>query len=238
MSAAKKPKHKRVAAPARAKQRPSQSGKRGVSAFFAKTDEIVGLRIIGGRFRGRKLAYSGDVRTRPMKDRVREALFNLLGRAVQGKTAIDLFAGTGALALEALSRGAARAVAIELHRPTGRLILQNAALLGLRISRDGLLAADDEIVVVAGDTFHWAKQLPDLGTTPWLVFCSPPYDFYERRKDEMLGLIIDSMRVAPAASLFALEADDRFDFKVLPSAGDWDIRRYPPAVVGIWEKGS
>ena len=65
-----------------------------------------------------------------MKDRVREALFNLLGRTVEGKIAIDLFAGTGALALEALSRGALRAVAIEMHRPTARLIWQNAAEFG------------------------------------------------------------------------------------------------------------
>jgi 16S rRNA (guanine966-N2)-methyltransferase len=66
-----------------------------------------------------------------MKDRVREALFNLLGRAVKDKIAIDLFAGTGALALEALSRGASRAIAIEMHRPTARLIWQNAASLGI-----------------------------------------------------------------------------------------------------------
>ena len=78
------------------------------------------MRIIGGKFRGRKLEYSGDLRTRPMKDRVREALFNLLGNAVEGKIAIDLFAGTGALGLEALSRGASRAVFIERHRPTAQ----------------------------------------------------------------------------------------------------------------------
>ncbi len=60
------------------------------------------LRIIGGVHRGRKLEYSGDPRTRPMKDRVREAVFNLLGPDVAGKYVIDLFAGTGALGLEAL----------------------------------------------------------------------------------------------------------------------------------------
>ena len=70
--------------------------------------EVVGLRIVGGRFRGRKLLYSGDFRTRPMKDRLREAVFNLVGPAVAGMHAIDLFGGTGALGLEALSRGAAR----------------------------------------------------------------------------------------------------------------------------------
>src|SRR5271154_4383856 len=96
----------------------------------ATTADVAGLRIIGGRFRGRKLEYSGDPRTRPMKDRVREALFNLLSTAVKGKVAIDLFAGTGALGLEALSRGAARAVFIERHRPTAQTIGRNAAALG------------------------------------------------------------------------------------------------------------
>src|SRR6185369_13778531 len=81
---------------------------------------VVGLRIIGGKLRGRKLQYSGDLRTRPMKDRVREAVFNLLGPGVKGSHAIDLFAGTGALGLEAISRGAAQATLIERHLPTSR----------------------------------------------------------------------------------------------------------------------
>ena len=67
------------------------------------------LRIVGGKFRGRKLLYAGDDRVRPMKERVREAVFNLLGPAAKKKHAIDLFAGSGALGLEAISRGAAGA---------------------------------------------------------------------------------------------------------------------------------
>src|SRR6478736_322408 len=81
-------------------------------------EPVVGLRIVGGTLRGRKLQYSGDVRTRPMKDRVREAVFNLLGPQVAGSHAIDLFAGTGALGIEAISRGATKATFIERHLPT------------------------------------------------------------------------------------------------------------------------
>src|SRR5208283_379410 len=120
----------------------------------------VGVRIIGGKFRGRKLEYSGDLRTRPMKDRVREALFNLLSTAVAGKVAIDLFAGTGALGLEALSRGASRAVLIERHRPTAETIRRNSTTLGVEAIVD----------VTSADTFLWARRLPDLGGAPWLVF--------------------------------------------------------------------
>ena len=206
------------------------------SPMRAKTADVAGVRIIGGLFRGRKLAYSGDLRTRPMKDRVREALFNLLGRAVKGKSAIDLFAGTGALALEALSRGASRAIAVEMHRPTVRLIWQNAASLGIERRPERLAEQDGYFEVVTGDAFLWARKMPDLGTAPWVVFCSPPYEFYVSRKDDMLGLLKHLIDAAPAESLFAVEADERLDFTLLPKQGEWDIRRYPPAVLGIWEK--
>jgi 16S rRNA (guanine(966)-N(2))-methyltransferase RsmD len=231
------------------------SHKRGLSPFSQNTADVAGLRVIGGRFRGRKLQYSGDLRTRPMKDRVREALFNLLGHAVSGKAAIDLFAGTGALALEALSRGAARAVVVELHRPTARLIAENAASLGIEVrgfqhapgdvgertdlaprNERHVAVKDQYIEIVTANTFLWAKQLPDLGTMPWVVFCSPPYEFYVERNSDMLELLNHLIQAAPAESLFAVEADERFDFGLLPHHEEWDIRQYPPAVLGIWEK--
>ncbi len=186
----------------------------------------VGVRIIGGKFRGRKLEYSGDLRTRPMKDRVREALFNLLASAVEGKVAIDLFAGTGALALEALSRGAVRAVFIERHRPTAQTLRRNSATLGVEAI----------VEITSADTFLWARRLPDLGTLPWLVFCSPPYELYAIQKDDMLQLLNHLIQKAPPDSLFAVEFDDRFDFRELPAADQWDVRHYPPAILAIWEK--
>ena len=173
--------------------------------------------------RGRSLAYSGDLRTRPMKDRVREAGFNLLGPAIKGTHAIDLFAGTGALAFEALSRGAARATLIERHFPTARIIEQNAATLEVA----------DRIATFKADAFLWARRLPDLGSLPWVVFCSPPFAFYTERKDDMLGLIRTLMEKAPAESQFMVEADESFDMELLPQAADWDVRTYPPAVIAI-----
>ena len=191
-----------------------------------KATSPVGVRIIGGKFRGRKLEYSGDLRTRPMKDRVREALFNLLGHGVEGKVVIDLFAGTGALALEALSRGASRAVLIERHRPTAETIRRNSITLGVETIVD----------VTSADTFLWARRLPDLGAAPWLVFCSPPYEFYVARKDDILQLLNHLIQTSPPDSLFAVESDNRFDFCDLPAADQWDIRPYPPAILAIWEK--
>ena len=186
----------------------------------------VPLRIIGGHFRGRKLGYSGDPRTRPMKDRVREALFNLLGPSVRGRLAIDLFAGTGALGLEAISRGAGRAIFLEQHFPTAAVIRQNIASLDFA----------DVCEVAAGDTFIWYRRRPELGSGPWLVFCSPPYDFYVERREAMLELIAWACDASPAASVVAVECDERFDLGQLPHAGSWSVHRYRPAVVAIYYK--
>jgi 16S rRNA G966 N2-methylase RsmD len=214
------------------------------------------LRIIGGTLRGRKFIYNGDPGTRPMKDRVREAVFNLVGPAVVGTHAIDLFAGTGALGLEALSRGAAQATFIERHRPTAKTLQDNIAALGVA-SQAGL---------VTSDTFYWARRLPDSlreaagdgsaspisytsasqptissvagarNSPPWLVFCSPPYALYQQRRGELLELIAHCMNHAPPESMVVVEADTRFDFTQLADEHNWDVREYPPAVIGLWRK--
>jgi 16S rRNA (guanine966-N2)-methyltransferase len=184
------------------------------------------LRIIGGEFRGRKLVYTGDLRTRPMKDRVREAVFNLLGTMPAGKLAIDLFAGTGALGLEALSRGAVRATFIEQHFPTARVIRQNAALLG----------AAERCLVESGNVFLWAPRAAIETDAPWLVFCSPPYAFYVDRQPEVLALVGGLLGRAPVGSVFVVEADAKFDMSLLPQSIEWDVRPYLPAVIAIGRK--
>jgi 16S rRNA (guanine966-N2)-methyltransferase len=180
-------------------------------------------RIVGGKMRGRKLLYTGDQRTRPMKDRTREAIFNLLGPHVVGTHAIDLFAGTGALGLEAVSRGAARATFIEQHFPTADLIKQNIATLQVEVP----------CTVEPANTFIWAKRNPRLGDMPWVVFCSPPYAFYVDRGEEMLSLLQTLIERAPAGSVIVVEADKHFDFSQLPRASEWDMREYYPAHVGM-----
>jgi 16S rRNA (guanine966-N2)-methyltransferase len=181
------------------------------------------LRIIGGKLRGRRIEYSGDPRTRPMKDRVREAIFNLLGPGIAGMHALDLFAGTGALGFEAISRGAARATFIERHFPTAELIRRNAAALGI----------GDRCEVAAADTFFWvAQRLPEFAE-PVAAFVSPPYDFYVERLDDMLSLVDRLLTRMPPGSALVVEADERLDFARLPQPDDWDIRTYPPAVVGL-----
>lgn len=185
--------------------------------------QTAALRIIGGELRGRKLLYIGHLRTRPMKDRVREAVFNLLGCDTAGKHAVDLFAGTGALGLEAISRGSVRATFVEQHFPTARIIRQNAALLGVA----------DRCKVVSANVFPWLENEPIEGSEPWLVFCSPPYAYFVERQADMLALVGKMVERAPAQSIFVVESDARFDTGLFPSPPAWDVRQYPPAVVAI-----
>ena len=184
------------------------------------------MRIIGGSFRGRKLRYGGDQRVRPMKDRVRESLFNLIGPAIKGKHAIDLFAGSGALGLEAISRGAVAATLTEQHYPTAKILRENVATLQI----------EPLVEAITADVFIWFRRGPKLPQTPWVVFCSPPYDFYVERSEDILELIGGLMEAAPSESIFAVEADERFDFDLLANAGQWDVRTYRPAVVGVYRK--
>ena len=218
----------------------------------ADAPETTELRIIGGKYRGSKLLYHGDPVTRPMKHRVREAIFNLISTESKGRHAIDLFAGTGALGLEALSRGAVSATFIEKHVPTARIVQENIAALNL----------DSQCELLTTSAFLWSKRdLPKaesgerqageprkadsafrlpLSELPWLVFCSPPYAFFVERQAEMLTLIQAMIEHAPPESIFVVEADERFDFSLLPGeiaqerhAAGWQVRSYPPAVVGI-----
>jgi 16S rRNA (guanine966-N2)-methyltransferase len=167
-----------------------------------------------------------------MKDRVREAVFNLVGPSIRGTHAIDLFAGSGALGLEAISRGAERATLIERHFPTAELIRRNVRSLGL----------EQQASVLAANAFLWVRhELPARAldrTTPWTVFCSPPYDFYVDRRDEMLQMIELLREGAPAGSLLVVESDLRFSVQQLACAQGWDERTYRQARVAVLQIAS
>lgn len=122
------------------------------------------MRIIAGEFRGRRLAAVRG-RVRPTSDQVREAVFNILGPAVLGARVLDLFAGTGALALEALSRGAAQAVLVEDHKSALLLLRRNVEALGLK----------ERVLVLALNVQAAIKKLAGQGETFDLVFLDPPY---------------------------------------------------------------
>jgi 16S rRNA (guanine966-N2)-methyltransferase len=191
--------------------------------------EPIGLRIVGGKFRGSRLVYAGNNRVRPMKDRVREAVFNLIGPSIVGKRVIDLFSGTGALTIESLSRGAVAATVIEMHLPTAAMLRQNLESLNLT----------SNCQLCKTDAFYWAKnrELHPDNKLAWIVFCSPPYSFYVEREDEILEMLDNLLKSAPTGSIFVIESDNRFDFNRLPiKPPENKIRSYPPAEIAIFTK--
>lgn len=123
------------------------------------------MRIIGGEQRGRKLVYwqGGDIR--PLRDRVRTALFDTLGEAVVGAHVLDLFAGTGAVGLEALSRGAAHATFVDSSSRAVRIIRENVARLGY----------GERVEIIRSDAIKAVQSLARRGKRFDLVFIGAPY---------------------------------------------------------------
>jgi 16S rRNA (guanine966-N2)-methyltransferase len=121
-------------------------------------------RIIAGSARGRRLAAPRGEATRPTSDKVRGAVFNVLGQFFEGGDVLDLYAGTGALALEALSRGCARAVCVEADRGAAELIGRNAGACGF----------EGRVEVRRGRV---EQVLPRLAAGAFaLAFVDPPYE--------------------------------------------------------------
>lgn len=124
------------------------------------------MRVIGGTFRGRRLRAPAGMTTRPTADRIKESVFNILGGSLQNKRVLDLFAGTGALGIEALSRGASSAVFVDQAKASLFAIRYNIRELGL----------EDRTRVI-----HWniLKNLncliPERDAFD-LVFLDPPYE--------------------------------------------------------------
>ncbi len=165
------------------------------------------LRIIGGEWRGRRLAVGGAPGLRPTGDRTRETLFNWLQGLVPGARVLDCFAGTGALGLEALSRGAAKAVFIERSRRVANPLRAHIATL----------EADSRARVVVADALRYGG----LQDGPFdIVFVDPPF---------RLGLQAPMLeRLAEPGWLTArgvvyVECDARTGFPPVPAG--WIIHR-------------
>ncbi len=122
------------------------------------------MRIIAGEWGGRVLVAPAGRATRPTSERVREALFSILGD-IEGLVVLDLFAGSGALGLEALSRGAARAVFVEQSRPALNALRANVAALGV----------GERVRVIQAQAEKSLARLAGEGERFGLVFLDPPY---------------------------------------------------------------
>jgi 16S rRNA (guanine966-N2)-methyltransferase len=154
------------------------------------------MRIIGGTHRGRRIAAPRGGHTRPTGDRVREALFNLVG-PVDGASVLDLYAGSGALGLEALSRGARRCVFVETDGAACRAIRANLETLGLT---GGLVTQRDALAVLRDER--------TAGRRHELLLLDPPYERGQELEPRLTELV---PTVVAAAGMVVVETDARLE---------------------------
>ena len=165
------------------------------------------IRIIAGDFKGRRLKTPAGDRTRPTADRVREAWFSILQRSIRGARVLDLFAGSGALGLESLSRGATTAEFVELNRLALSTLKANIQTLHV----------DDRAVVHRLDALHFAERLHPGQYD--VAFADPPY------AGDQAARLVAMFRLTAFARIISIEHPaDR------PIPGD-DTRRYGDTAV-------
>ena len=173
------------------------------------------MRIIAGEFRGRKLLPpAGDV-TRPVTDRVKQSLFDILAPTIDGARVYDCFAGTGSMGLESLSRGGAHATFFEADRPALERLKKNIAALGVA----------DRSAVVAGDLFRWFDSAPATKNID-VIFLDPPYRFLRERPEDVRRLAgaIASRHLVPGG--FVVFRHDARDELALDALVETDRRQY------------
>jgi 16S rRNA (guanine(966)-N(2))-methyltransferase RsmD len=183
------------------------------------------LRIVAGSLRGRKLTCTVTPGLRPIPEMVRQALFSILGDAVPGRPFYDLFAGTGAVGLEALSRGAHPVFFLERDVRTANEIARHLNEFGVA----------DRATVQRLDVYRWADRWEAPGE-PVTLFLGPPYPDYQHRLDDFLALVASLQQKAAVGSVLVIQCEKTFAFEQLPGNGAWDERRYGRNWLLFWVK--
>jgi 16S rRNA (guanine966-N2)-methyltransferase len=163
------------------------------------------VRVIAGKFRSRHLKSPGTLRLRPTSDRLRETLFNVLGPSVEDSLFVDLYAGTGAIGIEAVSRGAREVIFVESHARSARLIRANLESLGIH---GGAL-------VVESDAIAGLKRIASQHLLADFIFLDPPYDEADEHL-RALEFLDESHLIAPYGLVVVehrvqTELPERFD---------------------------
>src|SRR4051794_12863467 len=185
------------------------------------------VRIVAGSLRGRKLTVVVHEGMRPTPQMVREALFSILGNAVPGRVFYDVFAGTGVVGLEAVSRGATSARLIEKDPKQAADIQKYADQFGIA----------DKVQVLRADVYRWAERWIPPGKEPVNLFLSPPFPDLTQKADDFLSLVRTLLDKAPDASVLTIQAEDDFPADKLPDPGAWDVRTYGRNMLLIYVKG-
>ncbi len=181
------------------------------------------MRIIAGTARGRRIEVPSGLNTRPTSDRIRESIFNILGQFFDGGAVLDLYAGSGALGLEAISRGANRAVLVERDREAARICSQNVEALGF----------GSRVEVIRGEAADTLRRLAATGASFDLLFVDPPYAEGPGPALDLLG----SLGLVAAGGRVVAEHDRRH-----PPAGRFsslestDLRSFGATSVSFFER--
>ena len=153
------------------------------------------MRVIAGEFRSRVVKTLPGLDTRPTPDRLRETLFNILAPEIQGAVFLDAYAGSGAVGIEALSRGAARAIFIEKSRAATALIRENLTSLGI-LNRAEILQGRG--------LQYLSKRAADI------VFLDPPYELEKEYGEALLLLAASTPRIVIAQHPSRFRLEDRY----------------------------
>ncbi|HWR35767.1 MAG TPA: 16S rRNA (guanine(966)-N(2))-methyltransferase RsmD [Clostridia bacterium] len=170
------------------------------------------MRVIAGKYRSRQIKSLPELDTRPTYDRLRETLFSILASSgkLEGAVFVDLFAGTGSIGIEALSRGASMAYFVESNRKAANLIRENLRVLGISA---GAEVQEREVVPAIG-------RLSAAGVRCDVCFLDPPYAM-QGAYEQVLRVLSTSELLRPSSIVIA-EHDKRFD----PGEGRASIKRY------------
>jgi 16S rRNA (guanine(966)-N(2))-methyltransferase RsmD len=185
------------------------------------------IRIVAGTLRGRKLTCSVNPNLRPTPQMVREALFSILGNAVPDRPFFDVFAGTGVVGLEALSRGASSVVFVERDFRLVAELEQHASTF--RVVED--------VSVVRADAYLWAMRWRPPAE-PVNVFLSPPFADYERRTGDLAELVTSIRDKVDPGSVVVLQAETSAPLDELPGRAEADERRYGRNSLLFWVKNT
>lgn len=184
------------------------------------------VRIVAGSLRGRKLTVVVHEGMRPTPQMVREAFFSILGNAIPDRVFYDVFAGTGVVGLEAVSRGASSARFIEMNTRQVNDIQKYA----------DEFKVSDKVQVLKADAYRWAERWL-APKEPVNIFISPPFPDLSQKADEFLAMVKLLLEKSPDESVLTIQAEDGFPIARLPEPDLWDVRSYGRNMLLIRVKG-
>lgn len=183
------------------------------------------IRVVAGSLRGRKITCTVTPQLRPTPQMVREAYFSILGNAIPERIFIDIFAGTGVVGIEALSRGASQALFVERDPQLAKTI--ESHLRQFELTRQAKLYRTDSYRFIAA----WSPP-----KTPVNIFISPPFDDLTEKTSDLLQAIRTLQEKVPEDSVIVVQSERGSPLDGAEQLHDWELRRYGRNELLIWQR--